>query len=88
MNATHVSQSSSRIGNPHIDGVISTNSARCRDCYRCVRACPVKAVRVTDGQAYVVPELCLACASCVRICPQNAKVVRDDRALVKQALID
>ena len=74
------------IGNPHVEGVVSTNPARCRDCYRCVRACPVKAVRVTAGQACVVAELCLACASCVRVCPQNAKVVRDDRVRVKQAL--
>jgi PAS domain S-box-containing protein len=59
-------------------GVISTNPARCRDCYRCVRTCPVKAVRVSGGQAEIVADLCIACASCVRACPQGAKVVRDD----------
>lgn len=67
-------------------GVISTNPARCRDCYRCVRTCPVKSVRVSGGQAEVVAELCIACASCVRACPQRAKVVRDDLPLVKAAL--
>lgn len=36
--------------------VVSTNVARCRDCYRCVRTCPVKAVGVQGGQAQVVPE--------------------------------
>ncbi len=66
--------------------VISTNPARCRDCYRCVRTCPVKAVRVSGGQAEVVPELCIACASCVRACPQRAKVVRDDLSLISAAL--
>jgi len=54
-------------------GVISTNVARCRDCYRCVRACPVKAVRVKEGQAHVVPELCIACGSCVCACPQKPR---------------
>lgn len=68
------------------DWVISTNRARCRDCYRCVRTCPVKAVRVQDGQAQIVPELCIACGSCVRACPQNAKSIRDDRALVQEAI--
>ena len=63
--------------------VVSTNPARCRDCYRCVRVCPVKAVRVASGQAEVVPELCIECASCVRACPQKAKVVRDDLPAVK-----
>jgi PAS domain S-box-containing protein len=66
--------------------VVSTNPARCRDCYRCVRTCPVKAVRVASGQAEVVPELCIECASCVRACPQKAKVVRDDLVAVKAAL--
>lgn len=66
--------------------VIATNRARCRDCYRCVRICPVKAVRVQNGQAQIVPELCIACASCVRACPQGAKAVRDDRAAVREAI--
>ena len=67
-------------------GVVSTNPARCRDCYRCVRVCPVKAVRVAGGQAEVVSELCIACGSCVRACPQHAKVTRDDLPAVKAAL--
>jgi iron only hydrogenase large subunit-like protein/uncharacterized Fe-S cluster-containing protein len=66
--------------------VISTNLARCRDCYACVRNCPVKAVRVSAGQAQIVPALCIACAKCVRICPQKAKNVRDDRPIVRQEL--
>ena len=69
-----------------MSGVISTNPARCRDCYRCVRMCPVKAVRVSGGQAEVVEELCIACASCVRACPQRAKVVRDDFPIVRTML--
>ena len=67
-------------------GVIQTNSARCRDCYSCVRACPVKAVRVHNAQAEVVQELCIVCGHCVRACPQGAKQVRDDRPIVKAAL--
>ncbi|MBC7257661.1 MAG: 4Fe-4S binding protein [Chloroflexi bacterium] len=66
--------------------VVSTNVARCRDCYRCVRTCPVKAVRVQSGQAQVVAELCIVCGSCVRACPQGAKSVRDDRPAVREAL--
>lgn len=75
--------------NPHRANwtpVISTNPARCRDCYRCVRTCPVKAVRVAGGQAEVVPELCVECGACVLACPQKAKVVRDGLDAVKAAL--
>lgn len=63
--------------------VVSTNKARCRDCYRCVRTCPVKAVRVQKAQAEVVAEYCIACASCVRACPQRAKQIRDDLPAAK-----
>lgn len=74
-----------RAGGPAVS-VVSTNPARCRDCYRCVRTCPVKAVRIASGQAEVVPELCIECGECVRACPQQAKVVRDDVNAVKAAL--
>jgi len=69
-------------------GVIQTNLARCRDCYSCVRACTVKAVRVRDAQAQVVQELCIVCGTCVRACPQGAKQVRDDRPVVQQAMAE
>ncbi|MDD5170821.1 MAG: [Fe-Fe] hydrogenase large subunit C-terminal domain-containing protein [Syntrophales bacterium] len=68
------------------DAVIVTNPARCRDCYRCVRSCEVKAIRVREGQAQVVPELCIVCGMCVRVCPQKAKDVHIATPDVKQAL--
>ncbi len=58
--------------------IVFTHKARCRDCYRCVRVCPVKAIRMEDGQAYVVEERCIACGTCVRECPQQAKGYRQD----------
>ena len=43
------------------DPIIVTNPALCHDCYRCVRNCSVKAIRIKDGQAEIVPELCIVC---------------------------
>ncbi len=68
--------------------VIITNPARCRDCYRCVRHCDVKAIRVQNGQAQVVPELCILCGTCIRTCPQKAKDVHSAIPDVQQALRD
>ncbi|MGI6732353.1 MAG: [Fe-Fe] hydrogenase large subunit C-terminal domain-containing protein [Anaerovoracaceae bacterium] len=58
------------------DNIVYTLTANCQDCYRCVRVCPVKAIRVIDGQAYVEDEFCIKCGTCVKECPQGAKVVR------------
>jgi iron only hydrogenase large subunit-like protein/uncharacterized Fe-S cluster-containing protein len=58
--------------------VVFTDKARCRDCYRCLRVCPVKAIELHDGQARVVPRRCIACGTCIRECPQHAKSYRND----------
>jgi len=59
-------------------GAVYSEQAQCQDCYKCVRACPVKAIRVSAAHAVVVPELCIACGACVSACPSGAKRVRDD----------
>jgi len=66
--------------------IVFTNKARCRDCWRCVRVCPVKAIQVHDGQATVVGDRCIACGSCIRECPQGAKSYRRDLEAVKELL--
>ena len=63
---------------PNPGQIIFTDRARCRDCYRCLRVCPVKAIRVRGGQAFVEERLCIACGRCVRECPQGAKNYRND----------
>ncbi|MEN6358015.1 MAG: [Fe-Fe] hydrogenase large subunit C-terminal domain-containing protein [Armatimonadota bacterium] len=68
------------------NSIISTDKAKCRDCYRCVRVCPVKAIRFADGQARVDADRCILCGTCVRECPQQAKHVRDDVQKVMQIL--
>lgn len=58
--------------------VVYTNKAKCRDCSRCVRACPVNAIKIENGQAQVIPERCIDCGTCVLECPQNAKTYNYD----------
>jgi iron only hydrogenase large subunit-like protein len=65
---------------------IYTVETECQDCYKCVRHCPVKAIKVGNGHAAVVPELCIACGHCVEICPAHAKKVRDDSNIAKELI--
>lgn len=59
---------------------IYTEENNCQDCYKCVRACPVKAIKIEDGSAKVITELCVACGKCYEVCPSKAKKVRNDLA--------
>ncbi len=59
----------------------------CHDCYRCVRDCPVKAIKIENNHASVIPEKCISCGTCVKVCPANAKCVRSDLERVKNLII-
>jgi signal transduction histidine kinase len=51
-----------------------------------VRECPAKAIRISEGQAEIIPERCIACGNCVRLCSQQAKQVRNTTAEVVDLL--
>jgi len=69
-------------------GIVFTLKARCRDCYKCLRHCPVHAIGIKDGQAYVDSDKCIQCGLCVRNCPQHAKTYRNDIGMVKALIED
>ena len=50
----------------------------CMDCYKCVRHCHCKAIRIVNARAAVIPELCVSCGECVKVCPAEAKKIRSD----------
>jgi two-component system NtrC family sensor kinase len=53
--------------------IITTIKQNCRRCYTCVRDCPAEAIRIEDGQAFVVEARCIACGNCTLVCSQSAK---------------
>lgn len=67
--------------------LLFTLKERCKMCYTCVRECPAKAIRVTSGQAEIMPERCICCGNCVTVCSQNAKRFRGAIEEVEHLLV-
>ncbi|MBR0468178.1 MAG: 4Fe-4S binding protein [Mogibacterium sp.] len=66
---------------------IYTEISNCRDYYRCVRHCPVKAIQIKDAHAEIIYDRCTFCGTCVNECPNSVKVIRNDTDRVMMAFL-
>ena len=66
--------------------VLNLKKSNCKNCHRCIRKCPVKAIRFTGHQARIISDECILCGQCFVVCPQNAKEIIDDRERVSVML--
>lgn len=66
--------------------IIDFLKANCKNCYACVRACPVNAIKVQAEQANIMMERCIGCGKCLKVCPKNAKHVQSELYKVKAYL--
>lgn len=55
--------------------VLSYKLANCKNCYKCLRECSVKAISMLNGHAVIIDDQCVLCGRCTNVCPQNAKFV-------------
>ena len=60
--------------------------AKCKNCYKCLKNCPVKAIKIEDNQAKIIEDRCILCGNCTLVCPQNAKSVHTEIDKVKELL--
>ncbi len=67
-------------------GIITTEKTSCRDCYKCIRHCPVKAIRLNMGHAEIVDERCIKDGKCTLVCPQGAKKIHSEIETVQEFL--
>ena len=65
---------------------LTLKKSNCKSCYKCVRHCPVKSIRFTGNQAYIIGNECILCGQCFVVCPQNAKQIVDETEKVKVLL--
>lgn len=57
---------------------LKLKKSNCKNCYKCIRHCPVKSIRFSEDQANIISEECILCGHCFVACPQNAKEIRND----------
>ncbi len=60
--------------------------SNCKNCYKCIRHCPVKSIRFSGNQAHIIGNECILCGHCFVVCPQNAKEIVNDTEKVKVLL--
>ena len=65
---------------------LTLKKSDCKNCYKCIRHCPVKAIRFSGNQAHIISDECILCGQCFVVCPQNAKEIVDEREKAKVLL--
>ena len=62
---------------------LTLKKSNCKNCYKCIRHCPVKSIRFSGNQAHIIGNECILCGHCFVVCPQNAKEIVDETEKVK-----
>lgn len=62
---------------------LTLKKSNCKNCYKCIRNCPVKAIRFSGNQAHIIGNECILCGQCFVVCPQDAKEIVNETEKVK-----
>ncbi len=65
---------------------LTLKKSNCKNCYKCIRHCPVKAIRFSGNQAHIIGNECILCGQCFVVCPQDAKEIVNETEKVKVLL--
>ncbi|MBR6783823.1 MAG: 4Fe-4S binding protein [Clostridia bacterium] len=65
---------------------LTLKKSNCKNCYKCIRYCPIKAIRFSGNQAHIIGNECILCGRCFVVCPQNAKEIVNETEKVKVLL--
>ncbi len=65
---------------------LTLKKSNCKNCYKCIRHCPVKSIRFSGNQAHIIGDECILCGQCFVVCPQNAKEIVDETEKAKVLL--
>lgn len=62
---------------------LTLKKSNCKNCYKCIRHCPVKSIRFSGNQAHIIGNECILCGQCFVVCPQNAKEISSEVEAVR-----
>lgn len=62
---------------------LTLKKSNCKNCYKCIRHCPVKSIRFSANQAHIIGNECILCGQCFVVCPQDAKEISSETEKAK-----
>ncbi len=66
--------------------ILQFEKVNCKNCYKCVRYCPVKAIEIKNQCAQIRESECILCGKCTIVCPQKSKGAISEIENVKKAI--
>ena len=66
-----------------MDFCLQSKTTNCKNCYKCIRHCPIKSISFASNKATIIQDSCILCGRCYLVCPQEVKVIRNDAEVVK-----
>ena len=67
-----------------MDFCLESRTTNCKNCYKCIRNCPIKSISFAGNKATIIQDNCILCGKCYLVCPQEVKVIRNDVEVVKR----
>ncbi len=65
---------------------LQSKTTNCKNCYKCIRHCPIKSISFASNKATIIQDNCILCGRCYLVCPQEVKVIRNDTDIVKNLI--
>ncbi|MBQ6477772.1 MAG: 4Fe-4S binding protein [Erysipelotrichaceae bacterium] len=66
---------------------LTSKTDNCKNCYKCIRSCPIKAISFENNRASIIHEDCVLCGTCYNVCPSKLNVIRNNLGTVKKLLM-
>ncbi len=69
--------------------MLKVNAQKCVGCGICMENCPVDAITLHNGKAWIDEHQCIGCENCLRVCPRGAveRREKDERQEIRMRLL-